>query len=177
MATATEAYRYARLRIEAFGIDVPVVTAGRAVYFPIKAFCEALGVAGPSMQIKRMKEDSRFQQGALRELPMPTTKGIRETMCLRKQQLPTWLALLDASRAQFKPTIRARLEEFQRAVFAAAERFLFGDTSDVVQSEERAVKPVFGVLHLGDCPRCGLALCLTVDETGQHLVPDVSGDE
>src|SRR5487761_2548149 len=172
MATATETYRYARLHIPAFNIDVPVVTAGRTIYFPIKSFCEALGLAGPSMQIKRLREDSRFGNGALRDLPIPTVKGLRDTTCLRKQQLSRWLTMLDTGRAQFKPDIRARLEEFQNAVFAAADRFLFGDTRDVVLSEDRATKPVYGVLHLGDCPRCGLALCLTVDETGQHLMPD-----
>jgi hypothetical protein len=174
MATATETYRYARLHIVAFDIDVPVVIAGRTAYFPIKAFCEALGLAGPSMQIKRLREDTRFAGGALRELPIPTIKGLHDATCLRKQQLSKWLIILDTSRAQFKTDIRARLEEFQSAVFAAADRFLFGDTSDVVASDERAIKPVYGVLHLGDCPRCGLALCLTLDETGQHLVPDTT---
>jgi hypothetical protein len=177
MTTATETYRYARLRIDAFDIEVPVVIAGRTIYFPMRAFCEALGLAGSSMQIKRIREDGRFDEGTLRDLPISTAKGLHDATCIRKQELSKWLTNLDTSRSQFKVSIRARMKEFQNAVFAAADRFLFGDTRDVVTSDERASKPVYGVLHLGDCPRCGLALCLTVDETGQHLVPDVSVDE
>lgn len=174
MATATESYRYATLRVKQFEVDVSAVVVGRAIYFPLRALCEVIGIA-PQMQIKRLKTDSRFEDGALRELPIPTAKGLRDAICIRKQQVGVWLSSIEPKKVAI--TARGPLEEFQRALFAAAERFLFGDTSDVVQSEERAVKPIYGVIHLGDCPRCGLALCLTVDETGQHLAPDVSVDE
>lgn len=175
MGTATESYRYARLRVKQFEVDVSAVVVGRAVYFPLRALCEVIGVA-TQMQIKRLKEDSRFADGALRELPIPTTKGLRDAICLRKQQVGTWLSSIEPSKVAI--TARGPLEEFQRALFAAAERFLFGDMSDaVLDAPERASKPIYGVLHLGDCPRCGLALCLTLDETGQHLAPDVAADE
>jgi len=176
MTTATESYRYSRLRVTGFAVDVPVVAVGRTIYFPIKGFCEAIGITGPQRQIQRLRDDTRFDDNALRDLPVPTIKGLRSTVCLRKQQLPIWLTLIDPNRLHI--TARGPLEEFQRALFAAAERFLFRDMSDaVVDAPSRASKPVYGMLHLGDCPRCGLALCLTVDETGQHLVPDVSSDE
>lgn len=172
MTTATESYRYARLRIRPFDVDVPTVNAGRAVYFPLRALCEVVGVAS-QMQIKRLKADSRFAGGALREIPIPTTKGMRNAICLRMQQVGVWLATIDPSHTTI--TTRGTLEAFQRALFAAAERFLFGDLSDaVVDAPERASKPIIGTLHVGDCPRCGLALCVTLDADGGHLLPDTT---
>jgi hypothetical protein len=169
MSTATEAYRYSRLHIPVFDVDVPTVAIGRGVYFPLRAFCQMLGIA-PQKQIDRMREDGRFHDG-LRTVPIPTIKGTREAVCLNKRHLSMWLSLVDTSRCAL--SARGPIEDFQRRLFDAADRWLFGDTSDVVyDAGAKSDKPVTGTLHLGDCPRCGLPLCLVMDVDGNHLAPD-----
>lgn len=173
MTTATETYRYARIRVSHFDCDVPAVAVGRGVYFPLRALCEALGVA-KQMQIKRLKEDSRFVQ-ALRSIPIPTVKGLREAMCIRKQDVAAWLVTMDPARCALAST-RAELERFQAELFAAADRFLFGDSSvSVFDPATKSAAPVSGRLNVGECPGCGMALCLTFGDGPAHLVP--AGEE
>ena len=170
MATATEAYRYSRLRVPILRADMPAVAAGRTVYFPLRAMCKLLGIA-PQMQINKLRTDTRYTD-ALRDLPIPTVKGIRNATCLRKRETARWLAEIDTARCA--PHVRDSLQQFQDELFAAADRWLFGDDSDVVYDPgTKSDKPISGMLHLGDCPRCGLPLCLVMDSDGNHLVPDV----
>jgi hypothetical protein len=77
MLTTRETYRYGRLMVKYFNVDVQAIVVGKVVYFPLRALCRALGMAR-QMQIKKLKADSRFAQ-AFRALPVPTTKGVRET--------------------------------------------------------------------------------------------------
>lgn len=169
MTTATETYRYGRLRIALFAVDVPAVAIGRAVYFPMRALCGALGITAQK-QIERLREDSAYRD-PFRIVPIPTVKGPRDAVCINKRHVSRWLASIDAARVT--PSVRGKLQQFQAELFAAADRWLFGDTSDVVYDPAtKSDKPVLGVLHLGDCPRCGLALALVTDATGAHLAPD-----
>lgn len=173
MTTAVEAYRYSRLRIRYFDVDVPAVAVGRGVYFPMRALCKVVGIT-PQMQVNKLREDSRYKD-ALRELPIPTIKGMREATCIRKKDVARWLSEIEPSRCAI--TARGPLERFQGELFAAADRWLFGDNSDVVYDPgTKSDKPISGKLHLGDCPRCGLPLCLVMDGDGNHLVPDVEDD-
>lgn len=72
--------------------------------------------------------------------------------------------------------MRGNLQRFQAELFAAADRWLFGDNSDVVHdAATKSDKPIIGTLHLGDCPRCGLALCLVMAGDGGHLAPEGEG--
>lgn len=170
MATATETYRYSRLKVRVFDVEVPTVAIGRVVYFPVRALCGALGLA-PQKQMGKLRGDPRYHD-ALRDLPVPTVKGQRPTLCLRKREAARWLSEIDA--AHVKLSVRGTLQQFQDELFAAADRWLFGDDSDVVYDPgTKSDKPVSGKLHLGDCPRCGLPLCLVMDADGNHLVPDV----
>ena len=173
MATATETYRYSRLRIHYFDVDVPAVAVGRGIYFPLKALCQVLGIA-PQAQAARLKSELRFKN-ALRELPIPTIKGRRDATCIRKQDVGEWLLSIESSHCAL--AARGPLERFRSELFAAADRWLFGDNSDVVYDPgAKTDKPITGVLHLGECPRCGLALCLVMDEDGSHLRP-ASGED
>jgi hypothetical protein len=173
MATATETYRYSRLRVRVFEVDVPAVAVGRTVYFPMRALCKILGIAA-QMQVEKLRHDGRYA-GALRELPIPTIKGLREATCIRKTEAARWLSEIDTARCAL--TARGPLARFQSELFAAADRWLFGDTSDVVYDPgAKSDKPITGTLRLGDCPRCGLPLCLVMDATGSHLVPERATD-
>lgn len=177
MATATETYRYSRLHIRYFDKEVQAVAIGRTVYFPLRALCKEIGIA-PQMQIERIRGDGRFPPETLREVPIPTIKGQRDAICIRKQEVGKWLASLDPARCALGAATRADLERFQRELFDAADRFLFGDTSvSVYDAATKTAMPVTGTLHVGHCPGCGMALCLTFDADGAHLAPDEAEGE
>ena len=173
MTTATAAYRYSRLRIRYFDVEVPAVAIGRAVYFPVKALTSALGmVVQPQVTKLRglEKTDSRFTS-CLRDSPIPTVKGLRDATCIRKQQVGLWLATLDPARCPL--TAKGPLEAFQKELFDAADRFLFGDTSDAVyDAGTKQREPIVGTLSVGHCPGCGMALRLEYTESGAHLAPE-----
>lgn len=172
MATAVAGYRYSRLRIAFFDKEIPTVAIGRAVYFPVKAMCRELGI-GAQAQVEKMRADSRIAPHLRDDVPIPTIKGLRAATCIRKQEVPVWLATIDPGRCALGAKTRADIERFQAELFAAADRWLFGDESDVVYDVGvKSERPVSGTLHLGDCPRCGLPLCLVLDGDGQHLRPD-----
>lgn len=164
-----EAYKYSRLRISLFDVEVQAVAAGRVVYFPLKHLCEVIGLAS-NMQLKRLQADGRFAD-ALRELPIPTARGQRIPVCIKKVSVATWLASVDTTKCSL--AARGPIERFQEELFAAADRWLFGDTSDVVRDSTRPFTfPISGTLRLGPCPRCGLHLCLEVDDGVGHLVAE-----
>jgi hypothetical protein len=171
MSTATETYRYSRLHIAVFEVDVPAVAIGRAVYFPVRALCQVVGLA-PQKQIERIRDDGRFTaDGGVRMIPIPTIKGPRDAICLNKRHISAWLTAIDTTRCAL--AAKGALEDFQARLFAAADRWLFGDNSDVVfDAATKSDKPITGRVSLGDCPRCGLALCLVMDGDGNHLVPE-----
>ena len=173
MATATVGYRYGRLHIAFFDKEIPTIAVGRAIYFPVKAMCKELGI-GVQAQVEKLRADSRIAPYLRDNIPVPTIKGLRATTCIRKQDVSKWLASIDPGRCQIGDKSRSDLERFQQLLFEAADRWLFGDDSDVVYDPgTKSDKPISGTLHLGDCPRCGLPLCLVMDSDGNHLVPDV----
>ena len=171
MTTATQTYRYGRLRVALFDREVPTIATGRAVYFPVRGLCDSLGIA-PQKQVERLRADTRIAP-YLRLLPIPTVKGMRDAVCVRKQDVTRWLTGLDPARCAIGERTRADLEHFQAELFAAADRFLWGDTSDVTYDKAtKTTEPVIGVLSVGHCPRCGLALRLAYTDSGAHLEPD-----
>lgn len=169
-----ERYRSAVLTIPRFEVQVRAVSLEHRVYFPVKAICLVLGI-NHQTQKTRLKADSRFSAG-LREIPINTSQGYRDTLCIRKERIGAWLAMIEPSHCKLAKT-RERLEQFQAELFAAADRFLFGDasTAPLVTTATPPAPPqsvVSGVLHVGTCPGCGMALCLTLDGGVAHLAPD-----
>lgn len=173
-----ERYRSAVLSIPRFGVQVRAVSIERKVYFPVRAVCMVLGMSHQS-QKTRLKADSRFTD-ALRELPVSTSGGYQDTLCIRKDKVAAWLALIDPSHCKLAKT-RERLQEFQAELFAAADRFLFGDAGELAVDATPATSPahnlVSGTLHVGHCPGCGMALCLTLDGGVAHLTPEPDSAE
>jgi|GEM_PF-5987729 len=73
-------------------------------------------------------------------------------------------------------TARGPLERFQEELLAAADRWLFGDNSDVViDATDKTAIQITGRLRVGECPRCGAHLRLEIDGTGNHL--RIEGEE
>jgi hypothetical protein len=171
-----ERYRSAVLAIPRFGVQVRAVSLERRVYFPVRAVCMVLGISHQP-QKARLKADSRFAD-ALRGLPVSTSGGYQDTLCIRKDMVAAWLGLIDPSHCKLAKT-RERLQEFQAELFAAADRFLFGDAGapgtsaiDAAPGSSTVHSVVSGVLHVGYCPGCGMALCLTLDGGVAHLTPE-----
>lgn len=162
MTTATDAYRYGRLRIALFRCEVPTIASGRAVYFPVRGLCDSLGIA-PQRQVDRMRGDTRIAP-YLRMLPIPTRKGLRDAVCMRKQDVSRWLAGLDPARCAIGERTRDDLERFQAELFAAADRFLWGDTGELAPDPDTGCgAPAVAALEAADlahipCPSCGAPL-------------------
>src|SRR5579864_4589818 len=97
MATGTETYRYSRLKIQHFDITVPAVAVGAAVYFPLRSLCDSIGIRAQMQteRIRRLAENDSRWLGALRELPVPTIKGLRDTNCINKRHVGRWLDSID----------------------------------------------------------------------------------
>ena len=166
-----ERYKSALLTIPGFGVQVRAIAIGRKVYFPVRAFCMVLGL-GWQTQKTRLKEDSRFIGYLRDDIPVETARGYRDTLCLHKDRVADWLTLIDPAHCKLART-RERLEVFQREVFTAADRFLWGDTGAKGLAHVGAITQlVTGVLHVGSCPGCGMQLCLVLDDTGAHLQPE-----
>lgn len=176
MATDTaQDYRYATLRIRHFDVRVPAVIVGRVAYFPTRTLCERMGLSYRS-QRRRLIDEPRLAQHQ-RPLPVPTVKGLRDMRCIRKEGVAVWFTLVEPSKCAVATT-RKQLEEFQAELFAAADRFLFGDTSDSVwDPATKSAAPVTGLLRVGECPLCGGRLCLTFDDGPAHLIPDPDDEE
>lgn len=104
---------YKDLTIKHFNITVPVVTVGKAAYFPLKTLCERMGI-NPQWQVDKVRrlseEDSRYA-GALRMLPVPTNGGPQPTQCLNRRHLGRWLDSLDPAKCAI--TARGPLERLQ----------------------------------------------------------------
>jgi P22_AR N-terminal domain len=166
MLTTREKYRYGRLKVRYFNVEVQAVVVGKVVYFPLRPLCQALGMAR-QMQIKKLKADSRFKE-AFRPLPVPTAKGVRETWCVEKQSVAKWIATIDPDQCPIKA--KGLIAQFHDELFAAADRFLFGDTGATIYDPATMTdKPLGGTLFIGSCPKCGAHLCLELDEAGIHL--------
>ncbi len=161
MTAVIASYRHGTLAINSFNVEVPTIVVERAIYFPIRALCRIVGVDAQT-QIYRIRDDSRMSDG-LRILPVPTTKGVRDTACIHRTTAAIWLTTIDPARCAI--TARGPLTAFQSELFAAADRFLFGDHTPGVTNS-----PItYGTITAGDCPRCGAHLVLHVTGTGTHL--------
>lgn len=168
MLTTRERYRYGRLMVRYFNVEVQAVVVGKVVYFPLRPLCYALGMAR-QMQVKKLKADARFKE-SFRSLPVPTAKGVRETWCIEKRSVARWLTTIDPNQCPLKA--KGLIAQFQEELFAAADRFLFGDTGATIYDIDGLVgRPLGGTLYIGTCPKCGTHLCLELDETGIHLHP------
>lgn len=95
--------------------------ADGAVYFPVRTICDALGVDRPT-QSAIVQQDSRTKKGA-RFIDVPTKGGKQRALCVRKRELGIWLTIIDP--ANVGERARGRLEEFQEALWALADRLVF----------------------------------------------------
>ena len=140
-------------------------------YFPVRAVCKVIGI-GARSQLDRLRFDSAFSDpDGLRTIPCPTARGLRDTLCIKRTLAVNWLSLVNPNNCGIPAG--GPLERFREELFAAAGRLLFGDVSDLsLDDGGRPVLPLYGVIHLGNCPRCWLHLKLEMDIDGPHLAAD-----
>lgn len=168
MTTTTETYRHGKLHINYFEVDVATVLVGNTAYFPIRSLCKTMGIA-PQWQIDRIRANEKIPEDAVKTLPVPTSKGIRDTECITRRGCSIWLSEITPWRCAI--TARGSIERFQEELFAAADRFLFGETgNDLVKG------PItYATIKAGPCPNCGTHLILEINEDGPHLLEDKEG--
>src|SRR5258707_2857989 len=122
-------------------------------------------------------------EDGIRDIGVTGVQTCALPICPASQDVSKWLAGLDPARCAIGERTRADLERFQSELFAAADRFLWGNTSDVTYAEALPTSVpssgdiITGMLHVGGCPSCGMALCLVLDESGAHLSPEPEREE
>lgn len=133
-------------------MDVPRVNATH--YFPVRTISRILGV-DPAAQLEVIKTDSRYRRH-LRGFHLPTTKGKRYTLCLRRREAAWWIVGIDPKRIK-NARVRGKVEQFQQALMDEADRLIFGAAPRVAEPVR-----VVRVAHTVDadivCPDCGAPL-------------------
>lgn len=110
-----------------WGCTVPVIWCDGKAYYPLRLLCDVLGITA-QMQLERIREHAVLSR-LLRQLPVKTRTGTRETWCLERRGIGFWLGSIQI--ASIRATIQPRLLEFQEALVDAADRLLSGEVSSV----------------------------------------------
>jgi hypothetical protein len=108
-------------------------TSDNQVFLPITAICQRLGIA-EHRQIQKLRDDPEYAP-YLQQLPVPTSKGNRDTWCIRRQAVGGWLNSIASNRVRAE--IAPRLAEFRMDVMSAADRCLFGELVQQEPANER----------------------------------------
>jgi hypothetical protein len=125
--------------------------AGMGDYFPMRSFCEKIGLA-PQAQQDKVRADANFEDG-LETLTIPTLGGPQEALCIRKRELAWWLATLEPRTIKkLEDRFKTTLDEFKQAVMDAADALWWGDVNVNKAAGARDEEPR-GALYL-HCRRC-----------------------
>lgn len=166
MAGEIVGYKPFPVHLERFDMDVTIVRTDDArAYFPVRHVCRSLGVSVQS-QLDVLQADERYAD-ALRPFRIPTEGGMQEMACIRQREAAWWIGHINPKKV--RPEMRTRIEEYQAALMAEADRLAFGDLSAVLRDGQiQPYQPIRGELFFG-CPRCGVPLCFVVADSGVHL--------
>ena len=130
---------YYPVSIARWTFQVTVVrTAENMVYLPVAAICQRLGI-NEQRQIQKLRDDPEYAP-FLALMPVPTSKGTRETWCIKRQAVGGWMASIQSNRVRAE--IAPRLAEFRLDVMAAADRCLFGELVQQEPHTERDIAEV-----------------------------------
>lgn len=110
-----------------WGCTVPVVWFEGKAHYPLSMLCDVLGVKA-QMQRERLREHAVMKR-LLRQLPVKTRTGTRETWCIERRSIGFGLGSIQI--ASIRADIQPRLLEFQEALVDAADRLLSGEVSSV----------------------------------------------
>lgn len=116
-----------------FGATIPVIWFEGRPHYPLISLCAVLGIKS-QQQLARVREHAVLSR-LLRQLPVKTRTGIRETWCLERRGIGFWLGSIQI--ASIKAHIQPRLLDFQEALVDAADRLLSGEVTSTVQDVTR----------------------------------------
>jgi hypothetical protein len=122
MAVDADVSQY-EIPLRDWGVTVPVAFADGRFYFPLSLLCAVLGIQ-VQMQMERLRRHEILAR-LLRQLPIKTRTGVRQTWCLDRRGIAFWLGSIQV--ASVRAEIRPRLLDFQEALVDAADRILFGE--------------------------------------------------
>ncbi len=105
-----------------WGCTVPVVWYEGKAHYPLTSLCDVLGVKS-QQQRDRLREHAVLGR-LLRQLPVKTRTGTRETWCIERRGIGFWLGSIQI--ASIRADIQPRLMEFQEALVDAAESLVVG---------------------------------------------------
>lgn len=112
------------VRLPEWDYEGPVTYYDGTIYFSLRILCDFLGVA-PAMQLERLHKDDLLAR-FLRQVPIKTRTGVRETWCIERRGIGWWIATMQ--RRIVRDSIRAHLIEFQEALIDEADRRFFSES-------------------------------------------------
>lgn len=117
--------RQTSMRLSEWGnLDIPVLIAEGGAYIPIKHVCAILGGLDAKSQRARIHRDRILKALAL-ELPVRTSGGEQDMLCLERLGFGRWLNGIDLDRV--RPDIAENILAFQWKVTLEASRILSGE--------------------------------------------------
>lgn len=125
--TNTSPIRQELVPLYEWGTTVPVIWFEGKAHYPLTTLCDLLGVKA-QMQRERLREHAVLKR-LLRQLPVKTRTGTRETWCIERRGIGFWLGSIQI--ASIRPDIQPRLLEFQEVLVDAADRLWSGEVSSV----------------------------------------------
>lgn len=154
----------ATLYVPQFKLTFPVIrVAGMGDYFPMRAFCDRIGLA-PQPQQDKVRADAAYSAG-LETFTIPTAGGPQDALCIRKREMAWWLATLEARTVKrLEARFSVPLDEFKQAVMDAADALWWGVTDEQASKTTRNEEPR-GTLYL-HCRRCHARHKLELMATG-----------
>jgi hypothetical protein len=108
-----------------WGCTVPVIWYDGKAHYPLRILCDVLAIKA-QMQLERLREHAVLKR-LLRQLPVKTRTGTRETWCIERRGIGFWLGSIQI--ASIRADIQPRLLEFQEALVDAADRLWSGEVS------------------------------------------------
>lgn len=112
------------VRLSAWDFETPATYYDGKVYFSLRILCDFLGVKA-QMQLQRLRDDDVFSR-FLRQVPLKTRTGVRDTWCIEKRGIGWWIASIQ--RQSVKPEVRSEIITFQEALIDEADRRFFSES-------------------------------------------------
>jgi hypothetical protein len=153
-AVKAAGYNLDKIRLPEWDTQLEVPRVNATHYFPIRAICRVLGV-DPAAQLEVIKNDSRYRRH-VRGFHLPTSKGQRYILRLRRRETAGWIVGIDPKRIK-NDKVRGKVEKFQQAVMDEADKLIFGAAPRVAEPT-RIVRVEHSTDAYFPCPDCSAPL-------------------
>ena len=95
-------------------------------WFVIRQICTLLGIRTDT-QVESLR-DRDLLEGLVMQLPVQTSKGVRDSWCIDIEAVAAWMIMISDRRV--KAEVKPNLLKLQRDIMQAARRVMFGEVGD-----------------------------------------------